>query len=70
MGSDDSVRGRGVGKILLLMALHDMRANGYGYAIIGGVGPAEFYTKVSGAVIIPDSSPGVYRGLLHEESDV
>ena len=68
MGTDESVRGRGVGKVLLLMALHDMWAQGYGYAIIGGVGPAEFYTKASGAVIIPESSPGIYRGMLYEES--
>lgn len=68
MGTDDAVRGRGVGKILLLMALHDMWAHGYGYAIIGGVGPADFYATSCGAVLIPDSSPGVYRGMLHDES--
>jgi hypothetical protein len=41
-----------------------MLAQGYGYAIIGGVGPAEFYTKIAGATIIEGSSPGIYRGLL------
>ena len=41
-----------------------MRAEGYGYAIIGGVGPAQFYEKCVGAVLIPDSSPGIYRDFL------
>ena len=37
---------------------------GYGYAIIGGVGPAEFYAKTVGAIPIEGSEPGIYRGLL------
>jgi len=41
-----------------------MKHQGVGYAIIGGVGPAEFYTKAVGAVAIEDSAPGIYRGLL------
>jgi predicted N-acetyltransferase YhbS len=53
-------RGKGIGKVLLLACLHGMRDMGYAYAIIGGVGPAEFYSKVCGAVIIPDSVPGIY----------
>ena len=32
---------------------------GYGYAIIGGVGPAPFYEKVCGAFTIPGSDPGI-----------
>lgn len=57
-------RGRGLGRALLLAALHAMRSAGYAYAIIGGVGPAEFYTKVVGAIDIPESTPGIYAGLL------
>ena len=57
-------RGRGTGAALLLIALHAMAAQGYGYAIIGAVGPAEFYSKIVGATVIPDSWPGVYRGML------
>jgi GNAT superfamily N-acetyltransferase len=68
-GVGEAARGKGVGAALLLAALHDMYAQGYGYGIIGGVGPAEFYTKVSGAVIIPDSTPSVYAGMLHPEDD-
>ena len=41
-----------------------MRQQGFGYAIIGGVGPAEFYSKAVGAVAIEGSEPGIYRGLL------
>lgn len=37
-------------------------------AIIGGVGPAEFYAKAVNAALIPDSTPGIYRGLLNVEA--
>lgn len=57
-------RGHGIGSALLLAALHAQRAQGYAYAIIGGVGPAEFYTKTVGAIAIPDSTPGIYSTLL------
>lgn len=59
-----SARGKGVGKALLFACLEDMRAQGFAYAIIGGVGPAEFYEKAVGAVAIEGSAPGIYRGLL------
>jgi GNAT superfamily N-acetyltransferase len=64
MGVAPAARGRGLGKALLLAALHDMLAQGYAYAIIGGVGPAEFYARVVGATIIEHSSPGIYKGML------
>ncbi len=51
-GVAESWRGRGIGAALLLRALDEMRAHGYAYAIIGKVGPAEFYEKVCGAVLI------------------
>lgn len=62
----DSQRGRGVGKVLLLRALNAMRDEGYAYAIIGGVGPVEFYERTVGAKLIEDSTQGIYRGLLSE----
>jgi GNAT superfamily N-acetyltransferase len=65
-GVDESFRGLGVGKILLMDCLEAMRAQGFAYAIIGGVGPAEFYTKTVGAALIPESDPGVYKGILSE----
>ncbi|OXS56216.1 GNAT family N-acetyltransferase [Cohnella sp. CIP 111063] len=60
----DSEQGKGIGKALLLKSLHSMREAGYVYAIIGGVGPAEFYEKAVGAFLIPDSTPGIYRDFL------
>ena len=54
----------GIGKALLFACLEDMRHQGFGYAIVGGVGPADFYAKAVGAVAIDDSAPGIYRGLL------
>jgi len=59
-----SERGHGIGRALLLAALHAQRAQGYAYAIIGGVGPAQFYEKTIGAIEIPGSTPGIYGGML------
>lgn len=63
-GVAETARGRGIGKALLLVCLHSMWVEGYGYAIIGGAGPVDFYRQAVGAIEIPDSTPGVYRGLL------
>jgi GNAT superfamily N-acetyltransferase len=63
-GVSETQRGRGIGQALLLACLHDMAAQGYAYAIIGGVGPAGFYAKVAGAVVIEGSEPGIYGGML------
>ncbi len=63
-GVEETERGRGVGKMLLLRALQSMRVEGYGYAIIGGAGPTEFYAKLVGAEPIAGSQPGAYRGML------
>jgi GNAT superfamily N-acetyltransferase len=57
-------RGVGVGRALLLAALHAQKAQGYAYSIIGGVGPAAFYTRAVGAVLIEGSSPGIYAQRL------
>lgn len=59
-GVAQSERGRGTGRALLLAALHAQRAQGYAYAIIGGVGPAEYYARAVGAVLIEGSDPGIY----------
>lgn len=59
-GVADSTRGKGVGSSLLLACLHTMKANGYAYCIIGGLGPAEFYSKTVGATMIEGSTPGIY----------
>lgn len=59
-----SARGQGIGRALLLATLHAQRAQGYAYAIIGGVGPADFYARAVGAVDIAGSTPGIYAGLV------
>ena len=66
-GVSKDERGRGIGRALLLAALHAQRAQGYAYSIIGGVGPAEFYAKTAGAVPIADSTPGIYAGILRQQ---
>ena len=63
-GVDPKARKGGVGTALLLACLEDMKHAGYGYAIIGGVGPAEYYAKAAGAVAIEGSDVSIYRGLL------
>ncbi|MFD2115365.1 GNAT family N-acetyltransferase [Paenibacillus yanchengensis] len=63
-GVAEETRGQGVGKALLIACMHAMRDVGYGYAIIGGAGPVDFYAKQLGAIVIDDSVPGVYRGML------
>ncbi|MEN7550972.1 GNAT family N-acetyltransferase [Rapidithrix thailandica] len=63
----ESHRGKGLGKVLLVKALEAMKELGYGYAIIGGVGPADFYTRAVGAMLIENSEPGVYEGLIRDK---
>ena len=65
-GVEEIQRGRGLGKALLMECLFAMKAQGYAYAIIGGVGPAEFYAKAVGAVLIDGSDPGIYKGIMSE----
>ena len=63
-GVSETERGRGVGKALLLTCLHGLRELGYVYGIIGHAGPIEFYQNTVGAIVIPDSDPGIYTDLL------
>ena len=63
-GVSQNARGLGVGKALLFKSLEALSDIGYAYAIIGGVGPKEFYAKNCGAIEIPGSDPGTYADLL------
>ena len=59
-----TARGKGIGKVLLLASLFALREMGYVYAIIGAAGPVRFYQNTVGAIIIPESEPGIYTDLL------
>jgi predicted N-acetyltransferase YhbS len=63
-GVADTERGKGIGKVLLLAALHGLREMGYAYAIIGSAESPEYYAKTAGAVEIENSQPGVYTDLI------
>ena len=60
----DEEQGKGIGKALLIRSMEALRDEGFAYAIIGGVGPAAFYEKSVSAVLIPDSTPGIYKDFL------
>jgi hypothetical protein len=64
-GVQENERGKGTGKALLLACLLDMKLQGFGYAVIGWVGPAEFYAKAVGAVEIPGSEPSIWKTWLY-----
>ena len=63
-GVVQSAQGKGIGKALLLASLWGLRELGYVYAIIGAAGPVRFYQQTVGAIIIPDSEPGIYTDAL------
>ena len=63
-GVDEDKRRLGIGQTMLLSCLYAMKADGYAYAIIGGVNSTDFYSKVAGATIIEGSSPGIYYDRL------
>lgn len=51
MGTDEQVRGRGIGSVLLRRCLADLHAAGHDSAQIAWVGPTEFYAKAVDAYI-------------------
>ncbi len=63
-GVTENQRGHGIGKALLIAALWGLRELGYAYGIIGAAGPIEFYQEAVGAIVIPDSEPGIYTDIL------
>lgn len=50
-GTDEALRGAGLGKALLLRCLADLREQGYERVEIGWVGPIAFYSRAAGAAI-------------------
>ncbi len=65
IGIYEGSRGRGVGKAVVLAALHSMREAGYGYAVIGDAGPVEFFQRICDARVIEGSEPGIYGNPIH-----
>jgi len=63
-GVAERERGQGIGTALLIASLWGLRELGYVYGIIGAAGPTEFYKRAVGAIVIPDSEPGIYTDLL------
>lgn len=63
-GVDKGARCRKIGSALLLASLNAMKEEGFGYAVIGGAGPVDFYKKVAGGIPIEGSEPGFYYDFL------
>jgi predicted N-acetyltransferase YhbS len=63
-GVIEAERGMGIGTALLIASLWGLRELGYVYAVIGSAGPTDFYQRSVGAIVIPDSEPGIYVDLL------
>jgi hypothetical protein len=64
-GVAESERGRGIGKGAPAgIALGLARTRLHVYEVIGAAGPVEFYEQAVGAIVIPDSEPGIYTDLL------
>ena len=66
-GVQEEMRGRGIGKALLIRCMISMKEKGYAYAIIGSAGPKDFYKKAVGATGIEGSIPGAYRNMVGAE---
>jgi GNAT superfamily N-acetyltransferase len=62
-------RGLGAGKALLIASLRSLGELGYVYGVIGGAGPVKFYQEAVGAIVIPDSAPGIYADLLKSSNE-
>jgi hypothetical protein len=68
-GVSKAPQGKGIVKALLMASLWSLREMGYVYAIIGAAGPVRFYQKSVGAIIIPDSEPGIYTDMLKTKNE-
>ncbi|MFG1495215.1 GNAT family N-acetyltransferase [Saccharospirillum sp. HFRX-1] len=63
-GVNEAARGLGLGKALLVEALHRLKQRGYVYGFIGDAGPVDFYRKAVGAVLVPEPLAGAYTDPL------
>jgi predicted N-acetyltransferase YhbS len=51
MGTEPALQGKGVGGVLLLRCLQDIKAQGHRFAVIPWIGPHRFYAQYAGARI-------------------
>ena len=63
-GVAEDQRGKKIGLALLSHTLQAMKTHGYAYAIIGSVGPQEFYANAVGAISIEADKEDIYQGML------
>ncbi len=68
-GVDEGWREHGIGKGLLLSVLDAQQTQGYAYAVIGGVGPAEFYERVVGAALIAGSEGRAVENISRNDGE-
>jgi GNAT superfamily N-acetyltransferase len=68
IGVVERYRLQGIGGRLLNATCYEMKTAGYGYAVVGWVEHVtiQFYQRVTGAVVIPDSEPGLYRDMIEQ----
>ena len=68
-GVREDMRGKGIGKAILLKCMTGLANLGYAYAIIGSAAATavEFYKKAVGAVEIEGSAPGVYARMIDHD---
>lgn len=66
-GTLENMRGKGIGKVLLVKSLLALKEMGYAYAIIGGVGPADFYKNTVNATLIEGSEISIYLNLIRKK---
>lgn len=64
MAVSESMQGKDVGKALLVRGLEAMLEAGYIYAVIGGVGPVNFYNRCCGATLIENNKKSLYDNFL------
>ena len=68
-GVREDMRGKGIGKAILLKCMTGLANLGYAYAIIGSAAATavEFYKKTVGAAEIEGSAPGVYARMIDHD---
>ena len=64
LGVSEPFRRKGIAQELMFFGFEAMKAAGYAYAVIGWVSSEEFYQKHCGAIVIPDSTQGIYDRMI------